>query len=411
MSHDGPVFLTAPANNQRKRLWELPDQCHCTVVGTCLTLGELRRLARKTDLFPRASVSDYELHRAFVGTVREAGYVSRLVQKHLDRKYQGTLRQFAAARAEGALAALWDAAVSSGEVAGAYWALVTHAALPEALLERVHGEVHMMSHLSGASCRADMQELAVLRARNRELEEQLAQVNAAARRKAALHNETIRALNGRLSSSLQTEQRLREAEARLRAMEEGELFGRLQTQVEEYAALLANARAQAERAEATAGEWQRLALENGNRSLRQEQSLAELQAERDALEAALERLLAPDCSSCENRDECGPEPVVDLCGRCVLYVGGRDRQWARFRVLVERQNGRFLYHDGGVDDSRKRLGSILPQADAVLCPLDCVSHDAVNRVKRFCKRNGKQLVFLPRSSLAAFTRGLNELAA
>jgi hypothetical protein len=47
----------------------------------------------------------------------------------------------------------------------------------------------------------------------------------------------------------------------------------------------------------------------------------------------------------------------------------------------------------------------------VLCPLDCVSHDAANRVKQFCKRHGKQLVLLPTASLAAFTRVLNELAA
>jgi hypothetical protein len=39
-----------------------------------------------------------------------------------------------------------------------------------------------------------------------------------------------------------------------------------------------------------------------------------------------------------------------------------------------------------------------------------VSHDAMQRVKRFCERNTKQLVFLPRASLAAFNRGLNTVA-
>jgi len=49
--------------------------------------------------------------------------------------------------------------------------------------------------------------------------------------------------------------------------------------------------------------------------------------------------------------------------------------------------------------------------EAVLCPLDCISHSAVKRIKHFCKRHQKTLVLLPRSSLAAFSRGLTEVVA
>lgn len=407
MLNDRKVFVSkaGTANNRRIRLWELPEKFHCSIVGTCLTLEELRRFARRAKIFPQTQISDYELHRAFVGMAGEPGFVSRLVQKHLDRKYQRILQQLATASDLESSASLWDEAVASGEVTGAYWALLTHPDLPDGLLQRAYGEVHMMSHLSGAACRVDMRQLAVLRVRMRQLEEQFAEANATARRKAAQQNQTICSLNARLASSGEAEQKLQEAEAKLHGLENGEVLDRLRTQVEEYAALLADARARAERAEATAEEWKHLALENGDRHLREQGHVAELQSERDALEAVLETLLAPDCSTCQTHEEAYGN--IDLCNRCILYVGGRDRQCARFRTLVERQNGRFLHHDGG----RQRLGSLLTQADEVLCPVDCVSHDAANRVKQFCKLHGKRLVFLPRASLAAFTRGLYELAA
>lgn len=74
-------------------------------------------------------------------------------------------------------------------------------------------------------------------------------------------------------------------------------------------------------------------------------------------------------------------------------------------------NGRFIHHDGGREDGRQLLGTILPQADVVLCPLDCVSHDAVNRIKRFCSKHAKQLVFMQRVCLSAFARSLTQVVA
>jgi hypothetical protein len=70
-----------------------------------------------------------------------------------------------------------------------------------------------------------------------------------------------------------------------------------------------------------------------------------------------------------------------------------------------------VHHDGDLNGDRPSLGTILPQADVVLCPLDSVSHDAADRVRQYCNRHEKRLVMLPSASLAAFSRGLNELAA
>lgn len=82
----------------------------------------------------------------------------------------------------------------------------------------------------------------------------------------------------------------------------------------------------------------------------------------------------------------------------------------QYRTLVERSNGRFAHHDGGVEDNPKRLQTLLSAADAVICPADNVSHGAYYVVKRLCKQYGKPCVLLKRSGLSTFARGLAELA-
>jgi hypothetical protein len=54
---------------------------------------------------------------------------------------------------------------------------------------------------------------------------------------------------------------------------------------------------------------------------------------------------------------------------------------------------------------------MLAAADAVVCPADCVSHDAYHRAKRFCKRTGKPCILLRTSGVVAFAQALRAVAA
>ena len=100
----------------------------------------------------------------------------------------------------------------------------------------------------------------------------------------------------------------------------------------------------------------------------------------------------------------------DLRRRRILYVGGRGQQVPYFRALVERQNGQFLHHDGGLEENSDSLAGSLGRADAVLFPVDCISHAGYQKLKSLCRRLGTPYVPLRTSSLAAFTRALGELA-
>lgn len=401
-----------PAVTVRKKFWELDHFYHCSVIGTCLTLAELRQIQRRLGDFVQGADSDYDLHRAFVSAAREATPASRLIHKYLERKYKPTIQQFGKAQSAEDLAACWDAALATSEVAGAYWALITQPGAPMSLLDRIYGEIHMLSHLSGASIRVDMQELNRLKRRCPELERQLSEAQTTARRRLAEQQDIINALNARLAQTLDTERKLQAAAARLATLEQQTQVPQLIAEVENLTLRLTAERDRAERANTAVDASQQQAARTVAHNQWLAQQLNESQQERDLLEATLARLLNLPCADLEVADNgsADADASLDLVGRCVLYVGGRPNQCAHFRTLVERCNGRFIHHDGGREDARAQLWDVMQQADAVLCPLDCVSHDAMQRVKRFCERNTKPLVWLPRASLAAFNRGLNRVA-
>ena len=96
----------------------------------------------------------------------------------------------------------------------------------------------------------------------------------------------------------------------------------------------------------------------------------------------------------------------DLAGRVVAYVGGRGRVVPRLRALTERCNGRFVYHDGGLQERAGRIDESLAGSDIVVVPLDCVSHDASRRLKRRCRQQGKTILWLRTASVSAFEGAL-----
>lgn len=395
----------APGASRRRKLWELDPRLHCSVIGTCLDLDALRRIGSRAGIPVGATVTDYELHHAFVRMAERPLPAVRLLHKCLERTHRRTVARFAEAGDERALAALWAQARDSGDVAGGYWALLTHPAVTDGLVERASGEVHMLSHQAGAARCDARRRLQTLQRRTESLHRKLAETRAAERRRVQAHQETIERLRQRLRLAQQAERETAALRQRLANLESGAAIIRLREQLERYAAELAQVRLRAERAEARLLESR--AEEARAREL--ERTLADVRAERDALEAFVQSQLQPR----EGRRSCGGEPcpLPDLCGRCVLYVGGRAALNGHLAALVAHCNGTLLYHDGGREQSPARLVGLLPRADAVLCPVDCISHDAYRRIKQFCKRSAKRLVLLPSASLPAFARGLHQLDA
>lgn len=147
-------------------------------------------------------------------------------------------------------------------------------------------------------------------------------------------------------------------------------------------------------------------LEAHNAQLRQQ--LGEMQRSPSPREKESTLVLAAERQS----DAVKEVPITfHLREKTVLCVGGRNGNVANYRDVIERAGGHFAHHDGGLEDNQGALDSVLAAADLVICQTGCISHNAYWRVKDFCKRTGKQCVFVENPSTSSLTRSLQQIAA
>ena len=400
------IVARSRAPGGRRRLWDLRPDYHCSICGTSLSLADLRKVALKAGLHLDPSASEHEVHGHLVKLASQPGRVAKSMQKLLDRKHRAAVERSRRIRTEAELRSFWAGSLERGEVSGPYWALMTHPLATEALMVEAFGEVHMLSHLLGASNRADLRKLNALEKEREPLSDELARV----RRRTAERDAEARRFAASLAREAQrarsAENRLAEASARLQALTRDGVHREMQRRMDALEVRLAEA--------VRAGQDEhrrRTELENASSGLRRERDdlrslVRSLRAECGALEFVL-------TSGSREPDEptAACRPLLDLGGRRIAYVGGRSGLIGHFRNLIRRSNGELIHHDGGVDDSAGRLGRILGQADAVLCPVDCVSHGACLRAKQFCKRAAKPFVPLRSAGLSSFVNGLHEVLA
>lgn len=107
----------------------------------------------------------------------------------------------------------------------------------------------------------------------------------------------------------------------------------------------------------------------------------------------------------------GARITPDLAGRCVLCVGGLAALYPEYRRVVETAGGSLLIYRGDQQHDSNCLPALLASADALLCPVDCVNHDAYFAAKYYCKHTGKPCALLERSDLPTFRKGVEVLAA
>ena len=147
-----------PPVARRRKLWELEEKHHCPVIGSCLNLDELKKLARKGG-FTGNQIDPYRLHVEAVSLSCSRNAAAEAMHKLLERKFALTIRRFERAKTDADVLALWQDSLERGEVAAAMWAVLTHKAASPDTRQRVYGEVHMLSHQIGAGQAADLRRL------------------------------------------------------------------------------------------------------------------------------------------------------------------------------------------------------------------------------------------------------------
>lgn len=386
-----------PTATRRRKLWELEEKHHCPVIGSCLNLDELKKIARKSG-FDGARIDPYRLHVEAVSLSCSRNAAAEAMQRLLERKYTLVIKRFERAKNDAEVLTLWQESLERGEVAGAMWAVLTHKAASSETCKQVYGDVHMLSHQIGAGQAADLRRLEWLERQHAEL------LDDNRRLKDALHQLTEQ--TSRLSRALAVEQSqnalLDPLLQRVRELESGQAMVNIGRQLMLAQAQAARAREAEVRNQA---QEEKIAVLRADKArlLRERE---EVSLERDALEKLWTQPEAEisacqgDCGVCRDR----------LRGRCVLCVGGRTPLLPQYRALAERLGVRLIHHDGGREEALARLPDLLNASDAVICPTDCVGHLAYYQLKKHCKQNGKPCVLTRNSGVAGFAAALNRLA-
>lgn len=368
----------------RLKLWLIPRDYHCAIIGTCFSHEDMTWMIRRLGLKLSSDARDYDIHRYFVENAAAPGPVAKLMHKRLDEKYAGETRRFARESTEAGWLALWEAAREAGSVAPAFWALVSREDVPHTVKMRAYADVHMLSHLMGGENRKHLREKQELTRRLGDLTDRLARAERAEGEKLAERDARIKALEAEVAAL----RRAAPVPAPVRPAPATAARANTRT-VREMETL--RRRVSTERARARAAE-----------------------AEADRLRRLLDGLSRPAVSDmAAGKDEVdgdGVPPVPnDLAGQAILYVGGRPRVLAHMRSTIEARNGRLLYHDGGCEQAARCLEGLVERADVVLCPIDCISHDACLRVKGLCRRMDKPFIPLRSAGASSFARALSAL--
>lgn len=378
----------------RLKLWELEEKHHCPVVGTCLNLDDLCKIARQFG-FAGHGIDPYRLHVEAVSLSCTRNTAAEAMHKRMDRKYTLQLTRFDQAKSDAEVRALWRQHLDRGEVAGAMWAAITHKHTSSETRQVIYEDIHMLSHQVGAGQAADLRRLAFLEREHAELQRQARREGERQARELADKAARIRWLEGEVRESLKRAEAAHPLRARLEALENG-------TAMIDMGRRLLTLEATAVRLRASAART--AALEEDKLRLCQERDAA--QTERDALER-LWLGVAAEPSACVSECAACPQP---LRGRCVLCVGGRTPLLPQYRQLAERLGVRLIHHDGGREEALSRLPDLLAASDAVICPTDCVSHPAYYQLKRHCKQAGKPCVLVKSSGVGSFAAALTRLA-
>ena len=404
-------FADLPAN-RRKNIWELSNHHHCSIVGTCLTIGEARAIGKKVGVrCPNPDDLDSTIHSILVRESATKNTVSVLLNKALNKKYESSIRTFKRCNSSKEIRDLWRESFDVGNIPGPYWAALSHPDIDYEVTIKIYSDVHMLSHLVGSSNRADI-------ARLSELEFELADALEKNKSLIIRNQKKLSQLRNEISSYQKTISKLERENSNFKvrlfvdspsqSVEEiNEEFSQgVLLSGESYTALLSE---QAHSESKIVRHNLRLVDDVDRLNSEKRELQSKLELAQDELEGLLAELHSANSfiqAFITNNDV--NVPKCNLFGKCILYIGGREGNICRMCDLVTKMNGRLIHHDGGKEDSMSKLKGAISSADAVIFPVDCVSHSSALEAKKLCKKMVKPFMPIRSSSLSSLVTGLAE---
>jgi hypothetical protein len=372
--------------SKKRPIWQVPSHQLCTLIGICIDIPYIRKLRKR---FPSITAdiqgdTDYELHAFCVNACLDKNLLSMRLNKHLNRSHQTIVSALRQQKTDQAIESFWRSTDLTDErqIAGFCWAILTSQYASAEIKDKLYGEIHMLSHISGQALRTEQKKLSI--ENDQLMLEHSKHARALLRHQARYENQQ------EITKSL--EDQIIELKQKLLVKDNS--TDNLST-----------------------GKSTEL-LKNHEKTIWSQHShMVQLQIKLELQEKKYKALKVSklDHTKIEIKTDDSEPSVIpfssDLCGKSILYVGGFSRHKDRFKPLIESINGEFLYHDGGIQQSTHLLNMMVKKADAVFCPIDCISHGAVGRIKTLTKTECKDCIFLRSPSLTSFKKEVMQYAS
>lgn len=377
-------FVPALKPSSKITLWNLPANQRCAVIGTCISMDQLQQAKSRFKQYTRdvSIQTDYELHSYFVSVSERKNIVSVYLNKLLNKTHQHFIQNCRYLKTDVDIESTWRAIQSSDlrSLSGYFWAILTSKYASKKLKDRIYGDVHMISHIAGQEHRSELQKgLDEIKALRSSLEKKERVVRTKNQLIERLREDNQRLKNRTIKSRGTSVEHY--ADKKTQHLTTQHYKSKLARQKNYISDLLQHIKT----------------LEQNSRDIPSEN----IESEYATLELENETCQG-DCSKCKK---------TDLCGKTILYVGGYSRHRSKFQRMTESINGQFYYHDGGMQQSEHQLDDLVKKADAVFCPVDCISHNAMGRIKNLAKSQCKDCVFLKSASLSSFKNEVTRYAS
>jgi hypothetical protein len=365
--------------SQRIAPWELENSLQCSIIGTCLSDQELLGAIRKHRVQIDRNARSYDIHSYCVRATDHDCALARSLNKLLERKYGGATRLMARAKTADHMQTLWERLRDNGQVG-----------LGPAIGRSCRSDLPLLRsrHRCSARCTCFRTCMAMapsqLATRLSEVERRYSDLEARLRRSETSKLEALAerdAARAALGSHAAGRQPSVIAQSQLPEL------GRLQQKLAkcERALIIARARARQAEAEISRAAATRIGLRKSRRE----------EASSSSTSAAVVR----------------PRAALAATPQRILYIGGRTAIVPHLRAAAEARVAAFYHHDGGIEDSLHRIEELIERCDAVICPVDCVSHGACRLAKATCQRLSRRFLPIPTASRSGFERALDRLAA
>lgn len=370
--------------NPLRKIWEIDPVFICPVSGVCFSYAEQKKIL-KTPGCQKSCGSLFEMHQSLMADLQDQNRLSEKAQRILQNKYADFIQSHCSMD-EKIFLKEWRESLLTEKMAPLFYIGITHKGFSTETLEKIFEDIHMAGFSAVTALLKEEQKTTRTEEENQKLKQHFSREKK--RLKAlSLENSRLKALN-------QQEKNNRSFNPPGKKINPTDRVEQIERTIN--------------RLEKTIYDRDREIIRLEREKRKAEIAMFEARSSTEKLEQELCQLIE-GFKQIESAHGCTKEdcPRYDFCSKRILIVGGMTKLKELYKNVVESRGGIFDYHSGRIRNGKQNLESRVKRSDLVICPVNCNSHNACQKVKHLCTKHRKDIRLINNSSLSAISKVLS----